>query len=198
MEAAADPLSKKKGGKKGRKAMLTVANMDPTIFVLPNRIIDMVTLIQQIRRFIDDEERETMSLPPTNKATRKNVHELALAFNVKSVSKGNGKARYTTLIKTWKTGVVDVDENKVSRIARRRNYLRDDDDELFVRGKGKGKKLGKGGQAVVPRNREGEEVGKVMKLFLCVIQISLYSYSFFLPFSFFLFFNSGCTETRFK
>ena len=179
LEAAADPLSKKKGGKKGRKAMLAVANIDPTINVLPNRIIDMVTLVQQIRRFVDDEERETMSLPPTNKATRKNVHELAVAFNVKSVSKGKGNARYTILSRTWKTGVVDVDEKKVARIVRRKNYLRDDDDDelLFVRG-GKGtrgggggafgkggiKKTGKGGQTLVPRHREGEEVGKVRKL----------------------------------
>ena len=160
--------------------MLAVANIDPTINVLPNRIIDMVTLVQQIRRFVDDEERETMSLPPTNKATRKNVHELAVAFNVKSVSKGKGNARYTILSRTWKTGVVDVDEKKVARIVRRKNYLRDDDDIdelLFVRG-GKGmrggggafgkggiKKTGKGGQTLVLRHQEGEEVGKVKKLF---------------------------------
>ena len=177
LEAAADPLSKKKGGKKGRKAMLTVASIDPTITVLPNRIIDMVTLVQQIRRFIDDEERETMSLPPTNKATRKNIHELALAFNVKSISKGNGDARYTTLSKTWRTGVLDVDEGKVAKIARRKNHLRD---ELFVRGNKKtrgdsffqdkkGKKSKTGGQALVPHNREGEEVGKV-KNFLFKMQ----------------------------
>jgi hypothetical protein len=170
LEAAADPLSKKKGGKKGRKAMLTVASIDPTITVLPNRIIDMVTLVQQIRRFIDDEERRTMSLPPTNKATRKNVHDLALAFNVKSISKGNGDARYTTLTKTWKTDVLDVDEGKVAKIARRKNYLRE---ESFVRGKKtrgggdsfvqdkNGKKSRTGGQSLVPRHREGEEVGKV-------------------------------------
>ena len=172
LEAAADPLSKKKGGKKGRKAMLTVASIDPTIIVLPNRIIDMVTLVQQIRRFIDDEERQTMSLPPTNKATRKNIHDLALAFNVKSLSKGNGDARYTTLTKTWKTGVLDVDENRVAKIARRKNYLRD---ELFVRGKArgdafvkdkKGKKSRTGGQALVPHHREGEEVGKVKNFYV--------------------------------
>ena len=182
LEAAADPLSKKKGGKKGRKAMLTVASIDPTITVIPNRIIDMVTLVQQIRRFIDDEERETMALPPTNKATRKNIHDLALAFNVKSISKGNGDARYTTLIKTWRTGILDVDEAKVAKIARRRNYLRDDSfvrggktsGNSFIRDK-KGKKLRSGGQAVVPRHREGEEVGKV-KSFLCKRHPSFLTY----------------------
>ena len=30
---------------------------------------------------IDDEERETMPLPPTSKATRENIHDLALALN---------------------------------------------------------------------------------------------------------------------
>jgi hypothetical protein len=41
-----------------------------------------------------------MSLPPANKETRKNVHEMTLAFGLKSVSRGKGNARYMTLIKT--------------------------------------------------------------------------------------------------
>ena len=180
--------------------MLTVASIDPTIIVLPNRIIDMVTLVQQIRRFIDDEERETMSLPPTNKATRKNIHDLASAFNVKSLSKGKGNARYTTLTKTGKTGMLDVDENRVAKIARRKNFLRDDDS--FVRGKTrgdsfirdkKGKKSRTGGQALVPRHREGEEVGKV-KNFCVESNDSDLSFLIFFIFSS----HSGCTETGFK
>ncbi|KAF5328611.1 hypothetical protein D9619_011572 [Psilocybe cf. subviscida] len=47
LEAAADPMSKKKGGKKGRKTMLVVASLDPTITVIPDRVADMVTLTQQ-------------------------------------------------------------------------------------------------------------------------------------------------------
>ena len=51
-------------------------------------------------------------------------------MHAKSISNGNGDARYTTFIKIWKTGVLDVDENRVLTISRRKNYLRDD--ESFV------------------------------------------------------------------
>lgn len=197
--AAADPLSQKKGGKKGRKAMLAVASLDPTITVLPNRIIDMVTLVQQIRRFIDDDDdegRQTMALPPTDKATRKNIHDLALAFNMKSISKGKGDARYTTLTKTWRSGL-DVDENKVAKIVRRRNFSREDS---FVNGK-KGKKGRMGAQAHVPRHREGEEVGKVRAFFIYFFAIHFRSHTHTVSLShyfFFFLFSPGCTETRFK
>ncbi|KAK0448358.1 uncharacterized protein EV420DRAFT_1567546 [Desarmillaria tabescens] len=147
---AADPLAVKKGGKKGQKAMLAATRLDPTITVVPNRIIDMTTLVQQIRRFIADiDGTQTMSLPPTDKATRKKVHELALAFNLKSLSKGKGDARYTTLTKTTRTGT-KIDEAKVSRIARRGGDFGNE----FVNKKGKGK--GK----LMPRHKDGDEVGK--------------------------------------
>ncbi|KAG5636882.1 hypothetical protein H0H81_006501 [Sphagnurus paluster] len=158
MALAADPMSSKKGGKKGRKAMLAAAKLDPTIMVLPNRIIDVTTLVQQIRRFIADVGGpQTMSLPPTDKATRKNVHELALAFNLNSISKGKGDARYTTLTKTTRTGLF-VDENKAAKIMRRGGGG----------GGGSGKRgefmgsngRGGGGKPMMPRHKEGEEVGK--------------------------------------
>jgi len=136
---AADPLSSKKGGKKGRKAMLAAAAIDPTIVVIPNRVIDMTTLVQNIRRFMADlGGPSSMSLPPTDKETRKNVHEIAAAFNLKSVSKGKGDARYTTLVKTTKTNI-QANEGKVARILRRG---------------------GAQGVSKVPRQREGDEVGK--------------------------------------
>ncbi|KAJ7502588.1 hypothetical protein B0H11DRAFT_2223502 [Mycena galericulata] len=152
LEAAADPLSHHKGGKKGRKAMLTAARVDPTITVIPNRVVDMATLVQQIRRFIADiGGPATMSLPPTDKATRKNIHEMAVAFNLKSVSKGKGDARYTTLSKTTRSGF-DVNEAKVSKIARRGGSGRGG--AAFVGDKGKGRAV------TVPRHRDGDEVGK--------------------------------------
>ncbi|KAJ7057672.1 hypothetical protein C8F01DRAFT_1060646 [Mycena amicta] len=163
LEAAADPLAAHKGGKKGRKAMLAAARLDPTITVLPNRIIDMTTLVQQIRRFIADLGGATsMSLPPTDKATRKSVHELATVFGLKSVSKGKGEARYTTLSKTTKTGM-RVDEKKVAWMCRRGGAR----GTSFVavsegggsgggaRAKGKGRAI-----PVMPRQRDGDEVGK--------------------------------------
>ncbi|KAF8965559.1 hypothetical protein BDZ97DRAFT_1903998 [Flammula alnicola] len=154
LEAAADPLSKKKGGKKGRKAMLAAAKLDPTITVIPNRIIDMTTLVQQIRRFIADVGGpSTMSLPPTNKETRKNVHEMALAFNLKSVSMGKGDARYTTLTKTTRSGV-GVKEQKIARIVRRSGGMGARGDSFIY------DKKGKGPPAAMPRHRDGDVVGK--------------------------------------
>lgn len=157
LELAADPMSSKKGGKKGQKAMLAAAKLDPTITVLPNRVIDMTTLVQQIRRFVDDiGGPSSMSLPPTSKETRKQIHEMALAFNLKSLSKGKGDARYTTLMKTTMTGIF-VNEGKVAKIVRR-----------SMKGGGgvgnfSGSKIrgARGGGDTMPRHKEGEEVGKV-------------------------------------
>ncbi|TFK65821.1 hypothetical protein BDN72DRAFT_800797 [Pluteus cervinus] len=150
---AADPLAPKKGGKKGHKAMLAAARLDPTINVIPNRIIDTTTLVQQIRRFIADVGGpNTMSLPPADKATRKNVHDLATAFNLKSASKGKGDARYTTLTKTTRSGL-GVNEKKVGHILRRgtsRGY------EFVDGGRGDGRRGGGG----PPIHREGAVVGE--------------------------------------
>jgi hypothetical protein len=69
--------------------MLAASKLDPTITVLPNRIIDTTT---QIQRFLADVGGpSTMSLPPASKETRKNVHEMALVFGLKSVSRGKGE-----------------------------------------------------------------------------------------------------------
>ncbi|KXN82020.1 G-patch and R3H domain-containing protein C30B4.02c [Leucoagaricus sp. SymC.cos] len=146
LSIASDPFSKKKGGKKGRKAMLKVSSLPDSqqINLSPNRIIDLTTLIQQIRRFISDlNGPHQMSLPPANKETRKNIHELAAAFNLKSASKGQGRARYTTLTKTSKTGEGRVDEFKVGKIARRAG----------------GMESGRKGRGGVPKHREGDKVG---------------------------------------
>jgi hypothetical protein len=144
--------------------MRLAAGLDPsttTINVLPNRIIDMTTLVQQIRRFVGDVGgRESMSLPPTNKETRKNVHELAAAFGLKSFSKGKGDSRYITLTKTTRTGW-GVDEKKVAKIVRRagdRGGGGGGAGEFVFRGKGRGAGAGK---VPVPKHKEGDEVGKV-------------------------------------
>lgn len=155
LATAADPLKKNKGGKKGRKAMSAAASSDPTIVVLPNRVIDMTTLVQQIRRFIADVGGpSSMSLPPTTRETRKSIHEMAQAFGLKSVSKGRDDARYTTLIKTTRTGN-EVKEAKVSRILRRSGGAGARDDSFYPGGRN-GRVYVK-----VPKQREGDEVGKV-------------------------------------
>ena len=150
LENAADPLGKHKGGVKGRKAMKAAARLDPEITAIHNRVIDMVTLVQQIRRFITElNGPSSLSLPPADKGTRKQVHELAIAFNLKSISKGKGGARYTTLIKTSRTGIA-VDEKKVGRIVRRN------------RG---GEFVDRAERHRYPKfsQKEGDEVGKVSK-----------------------------------
>ncbi|KAJ3904707.1 hypothetical protein F5879DRAFT_801170 [Lentinula edodes] len=160
LAAAADPLTEKQGGKKGRKAMLAAAKLDPTIVVLPNRVIDMTTLVQQIRRFIDNiGGPSSMSLPPANKQTRKDIHELAAAFNLKSLSKGDGDARYTTLTKTTMSGI-RVNQKVVAKIVRRRGGLADNAE--FVGGADISKKHAERGKAgkSMPKHREGDEVGK--------------------------------------
>ena len=82
LEAAADPLTVKKGGKKGRKAMLAAAKFNPTIEI-PHRVVDMITIEQQIRRFVRDiGSGTTMSLPPMEKQSREQVHELARSESV--------------------------------------------------------------------------------------------------------------------
>ena len=99
--------------------------------------------------------RTSMALPPMDSWMRKAVHELAAAFGVKSVSKGKGAARYTTLFRTSGTGV-GVNEGKVRALVKR----------YGGRGKGKGKGKGeKGGRGQgrggrMPKQREGDEVGK--------------------------------------
>ncbi|KAK0502896.1 hypothetical protein EDD18DRAFT_1135523 [Armillaria luteobubalina] len=153
LSQAADPSAAKKGGNKGRKAMLAAAALDPTITVIPNRIIDLTTLVQQIKRFIANiAGPQSMSLPPADKKTRKNVHELALAFSLNSVSKGKGDARYTTLTKTTMTGI-RTNEAAISRIVRRGGNFGGGGEFVNKKGKGKGNNL-------MPRHKEGDEVGK--------------------------------------
>ncbi|EJF65216.1 hypothetical protein DICSQDRAFT_98859 [Dichomitus squalens LYAD-421 SS1] len=147
---AADPLAAHKGGKKGRKAMLAAARAADE---LPNRVVDFVSLEQQIRRFLEDiGGRDTMVLPPCDKETRKRVHDLAGAFNLKSQSKGSGSERYTTLIKTSKSGL-GVKEGKIRAIMRKATDGAWDAPAAW--GKGRGRTT-----ANLAKHREGEEVGK--------------------------------------
>ena len=112
---AADPMAQHKGGKKGHKAMLAAARSAED---LPNRVVDLISLEQQIRRFLANVGGPaSISLPPADKETRKRVHELATAFNLKSQSKGKGDGRYTTLTKTSKSGV-GINQKKINWILR--------------------------------------------------------------------------------
>jgi len=137
--------------------------MDPAVTDLgPNRIIDITTLIQQIRQFITDlDGPSTMLLPPANKQTRKEIHELAVAFQLKSHSKGKGDARYMTLTKTLGTGVARVNEFKIRQVTSRfgGQYVKDDS---FNQSRGKGNR--------VPKHREGDQVGAVSSMYTSIVK----------------------------
>ncbi|KAH8107657.1 hypothetical protein BXZ70DRAFT_3101 [Cristinia sonorae] len=148
-QAAADPLVKKKGGKKGMKAMLQAAQLDSDEDI-PNTIVNLVTLEQQIRRFLNNiGGPQSMVLPPANKHTRKQIHELAEAFSLKSVSKGKGNTRYTTLSKTTRSGL-NIKEGKVRRILR----------EVDGNWQGPERRGDRIKATSLAKHREGEEVGK--------------------------------------
>ncbi|KAH9016040.1 hypothetical protein EDB85DRAFT_346482 [Lactarius pseudohatsudake] len=85
--AAADPfaLMKKRGNKAREAARQAVASVG----------LEMVVGHQ--RRFVEDlRSAPTLSLLPMARYTRKSVHELAHAFSLKSMSEGNGAARFTS------------------------------------------------------------------------------------------------------
>lgn len=135
--------------------MLAAARLESHIEV-ENRVVDLVSLEAQIRRFLFDiGGKDSMALPPCDKATRKRIHELADAFNLKSQSKGKGVGRYTTLTKTSKSGL-GINEKKVKRILRTNR-----DSTWDAPGGGWGK--GKGRVHSLAKHREGEEVGKVSR-----------------------------------
>jgi len=107
---------------------------------------DVTSVEQQIRRFLDKiGGPRTLALAPMTKESRKVVHELALAFNVKSQSKGRGTGRYTSLIKTTRSGV-GINERKIAAIVRRSGGV-----VTTVRR----------GPVTTAKPREGDIVGKV-------------------------------------
>lgn len=167
LEVASDPLTEKKGGKKGLKAMLAAARADPDGPIeLPNRIVDLSTLEQQIRRFLENlGGPSSMTLPPCDKETRRKVHLLADAFSLKSASKGNGEKRYTTLTKTSWSGLGEVREGKVRSILR-------EDNGYWAGGRG-GK--GRVQPTSLAKHREGEEVGKVRFLSFFSLLVPLFA-----------------------
>ncbi|KIJ18484.1 hypothetical protein PAXINDRAFT_128634 [Paxillus involutus ATCC 200175] len=153
--AALDPTTPKKGGKKSHKAMLAASKLDPEVAtsMVPNAIVDMASVEAQMRWFVADiGGKQSMALPPMDSASRKKVHQLAEALNLKSRSKGKGVGRYTTLIKTTRTGTW-INEDKVNVLRKRSGKTFD---RAYDRKEGKGGK----GKEKIPPHRDGDEVGK--------------------------------------
>jgi len=143
----ADPFTptKKRKGKKERKKERKAAQQAPA-----PAPVSLETVVGHMRRFVADlDAAPTLSLPPMARHARRSVHELALAFNLKSKSEGKEAARYTKLIKTTLSGV-QVDERKVARILGKPPPSR-----------GSGGDKGKGKAGVKIRPRDGELVGGV-------------------------------------
>jgi hypothetical protein len=145
LEEAADPFSVKRAGKKSRKLIRAAAKLESSS-PIPNRTVNASTVVDEIRRFAADiGGRSSMALPPMDKHYRKQVHEIASAFNLKSQSKGKGSDRYTTLWRTTRTGL-QINEKKIARC-------------LGISGKASGSKQRAADRN--PRPKEGDEVGKV-------------------------------------
>lgn len=86
-------------GKKG-KARFGFDDSDSDEDMIPRRkkgiqpVTDLGSLNQEIRSFILDLGKTTMTLPPMEKFSRKRVHELASCYSLKSQSKGKGRGRF--------------------------------------------------------------------------------------------------------
>ncbi|GAC72858.1 hypothetical protein PANT_7c00305 [Moesziomyces antarcticus T-34] len=130
---------------------------------------NMDELNQQIQLFLQQRGRNTMRCQPMDKFARAEVHALANAYNLQSKSKGKGRDRFPTLIKTSRSGL-NVDWKKVKRIVRSNAGATFGNDagksDFRDKNKRKGKGAGGGGAGMygvgggtVPKNREGEEVG---------------------------------------
>lgn len=173
LEAALDPLATKKGGKKSKKAMVAAARLDPSI-KKPHKTVDMVSVEQQMRRLLAQEDGRAMALPVCDIGTRKNIHTLAALFGLKSKSKDGALGRYVTLFKKKRSGK-NVDEREVKRLMEQFKYRAlygiPDDDTMRGKGKGKGRGRGKGkskekGETGHLKTREGDVVGHVRVLSL--------------------------------
>ncbi len=130
---------------------------------------NMDELNQQIQLFLQQRGRNTMRCQPMDKFARAEVHALANAYNLQSKSKGKGRDRFPTLIKTSRSGL-NVDWKKVKRIVWSNAGATFGNDagksDFRDKNKRKGKGAGGGGAGMygvgggtVPKNREGEEVG---------------------------------------
>jgi hypothetical protein len=68
-------------------------------------VTDLQSLNEEIRHFMRDLGKTTMTLPAMDKFSRKKVHEMAECYSLKSQSKGKGKARFPILIKTSRSSL---------------------------------------------------------------------------------------------
>lgn len=68
-------------------------------------VTDLHSLNEEIRHFMRDLGKTTMKLPAMDKFSRKQVHEMAECYSLKSQSKGKGRDRFPILIKTSRSSL---------------------------------------------------------------------------------------------
>ncbi|KAK9472750.1 uncharacterized protein V1510DRAFT_416816 [Dipodascopsis tothii] len=109
-------------------------------------------LNDEIAFFLEAEGQTTLSLPPMDKNARKNVHNFAHLFALKSKSVGSGLKRFTVLYKTAKTSYTTPDRRTIRRALEGQRYL----PRMDKRG---GKGPAKHSPSMAGRPREGAVVG---------------------------------------
>jgi len=71
---------------------------------VPRPFVNFSSIADQIRAFVEDLRIETLELPPMDKGSRRKVHQIANCYHLKSKSRGAEGKRYTTLMRTSRTG----------------------------------------------------------------------------------------------
>ncbi|KAL7276268.1 squalene synthetase-like protein [Rhizina undulata] len=117
-------------------------------------------IFQDIKQFMMS-THDSLSLPPMDKTTRKMVHIMASAFNLKSKSIGSGHKRFPTLYKTSRSAIYEQNEETIEAIMRHPRYFPRSD----VSGRNRGgpaisvRRGGGGGGGGGGHHREGDIVG---------------------------------------
>lgn len=139
----------------------------PVREVLSRHATNLVELDVQIRQFLAEEGKTTLSLAPMDKRARAQVHELASAYKLTSKSIGSGKNRFPTLIKNSKSAYGDINERKIRRIlsgaggsfgAIRKGGRKGASSRETDAGWARAKTLA-ASKVSMPRNQEGADVG---------------------------------------
>ncbi|CAZ81756.1 unnamed protein product [Tuber melanosporum] len=127
--------------------------------------ITMEELKCKIQTFLEN-DIQCLTLPPMDKKSRKTVHHIAMAFNLRSKSFGSGKTRFPTLTKTSDPAIYKEDSARVAQIMDAGGFLSHPGIGGGRRGGGKrggGRGGGSAGRARgaegVVRHREGDIVG---------------------------------------
>lgn len=89
------------------------------------------------------------------KTDRKLVHDLANKLHLKSKSVGNGRTRFTTIIKTSRSAQFEVDEESVNSVLRQGKFMK----RMDVRQRAMIAKKPFRGTGKTEKYREGEQVG---------------------------------------